>query len=187
MRREREASGQVFPSPVNRGVGVEEQPGDMQIRVIDLATLLHAMPSDGIRNDGGVRWAVVQGIGDAEEVADVLVFALECRAALAQMDSNGIRRDAHSPEQAIGVREDPGVEIVDLRREGIEVKLTYKDIQSDKAEGVVMDLPIDANIRALHEPHVRVEKQTARSCTLDFGGGDETVEVGDGRRLLAAG
>ena len=116
----------------------------------------------------------------------MLVFALECRGTLAQMDVNGVRRDAHSPEQAIGVGEDPGVEIVDLRREGIEVKLTYKDIQSDKAEGVVMDLPIDANVRALHEPHVRVEEQTVGSCALDFGGGDEAIEVGDGRRLLTA-
>lgn len=143
------------------------------------------MPLDSIRNDGGIRRAVVQGIGDAEKVADMLMFTLECRRTLAQMDSNGVRRDAHGPEQAIRVREDPGVEIVDLRREGIEVKLTYKDIQSDKAECVVMDLAIDANIRALHEPHVRVEEQTAGSCTLDFGGGDETVEVGDGRRLFA--
>ncbi|HKT40188.1 MAG TPA: hypothetical protein VJR48_17585 [Ktedonobacterales bacterium] len=116
----------------------------------------------------------------------MLVFALKCRFTLAQMDSNGIRRDAYSPEQAIGVREDPGVEIVDLRREGIEVKLTYIDIQSDKAECVVMDLAIYANIRALHEPHVHIEEQTAGSCTLDFGGGDEAIEVGDGGRLLAA-
>ena len=159
----------------------------MQIGVINLAALLHAMPSDGIRNGGGVRCAVVQGIGDAEKVANMLVFALEGRGSLAQMDFNGVRRDAHSPEQAIGVGEDPGVEIVDLRREGIEVKLTYKDVQSDKAERVVMDLPIDANVRALHEPHVRVEEQTTRSCALDFGGGDEAIEVGDGRRLLTAG
>jgi len=117
----------------------------------------------------------------------MLVFALEGRGSLAQMDFNGVRRDAYSPEQAIGVGEDPGVEIVDLRREGIEVKLTYKDIQSDKAEGVVMDSAIYANIRALHEPHVRIEEQTTRSRTLDFGGGDEAIEVGDGRRLLAAG
>ena len=158
----------------------------MQIGVIDLTALLHTMPADGIRNGGGVRWAVVQGIGDAEEVADMLVFALECRFTLAQMDSNGIRRDAYSPEQAIGVREDPEVEIVNLRREGIEVKLTYKDIQSDKAERVVMDLAIYANIRALHEPHVRIEEQTAGSRALDLGGGDETVEVGDSRRLLTA-
>lgn len=159
----------------------------MQIGVIDLAALLHVLPSDGIRNAGGVRCPVVQGIGDAEKVANLLVFALECRGSLAQMDFNGIRRDAYGPEQAIGVGEDPGVEVVDLRREGIEVKLTYIDIQSDKAEGVVMDLAIYANIRALHEPHVCVEEQTAGSCSLDLGGGDEAVEVGDGRRLLAAG
>ena len=158
----------------------------MQIGVIDLAALLHVMPSDGIRNGGGVRCAVVQGIGDAEKVANMLVFALEGRGSLAQMDFNGVRRDAHSPEQAIGVGEDPGVEIVDLRREGIEVKLTYKDIQSDKAEGVVMDLAIYANIRALHEPHVRIEEQTTRSRTLDFGGGDEAVEVVDRRRFLTS-
>jgi len=110
----------------------------------------------------------------------MLVFALECRRSFAQMDSNGVRWDAHGPEQAIGEWEDPGVEVVDLRGEGIEVKLTYKDVQSDKAERVVMDLPIDANVRALHEPHVRVEEQTTRPCALDFGGGDETVEVGNG-------
>ncbi len=116
----------------------------------------------------------------------MLVFALVCRGSLAQMDFNGVRWDAHGPKQAIGVREDPGVEIVDLRREGIEVKLTYKDIQSDKAEGVVMHLPIDADIRALHEPHVRIEEQTIGSGTLDFGGGDEAVEVVDRRRFLTA-
>lgn len=76
---------------------------------------------------------------------------------------------------------------MDLRREGIEVKLTYKDIQSDKAECVVMDLPIYANIRALHEPHVRIEEQTIRSRALDLGGGDEAIKVGDGRWFLTAG
>lgn len=158
----------------------------MQVGVIDPAALLHAMPLDGIRNDGGIGRAIAQGVGDAEKVSDMLVFALECRGSLAKMDSNGVRRDAHGPEQAIGEWEDPGVEVVDLRREGVEVKLTYKDIQSDKAERVVVDLPIDANIRTLHEPHVRIEEQTARSRTLDFGSGDEAVKVGDGRRFLTA-
>ena len=158
----------------------------MQVGVIDLTALLHAMPLDGIRNDCGIRWAIAQRVGDTEKVSDMLVFALECRRPLAQVDSDGVRRDVNGPEQAIGEWEDPGVEVVNLRREGVEVKLTYKDIQSDKAECVVMDLPIHANIRPLHEPHVRIEEQPTRSRTLDFGGGDEAVKVGDGRRFLAA-
>src|SRR6478672_12559562 len=104
------------------------------------------MPLDGIRNDCGIRWAIAQRVGDTEKVSDMLVFALECRRPLAQVDSDGVRRDVNGPEQAIGEWEDPGVEVVNLRREGVEVKLTYKDIQSDKAECVVMDLPIHANI-----------------------------------------
>lgn len=144
------------------------------------------MPSDGIRNHGRIRWTIAQGVGDTEKVANMLVFALECRGSLAQVDSDGIRRDVDGPEQAIGEWEDPGVEVVDLRREGIEVKLTYKDIQSDKAERVVVDLPIHANVCTLHEPHVGIEEQPTRSCTLDFGGGDEAVKVGDGRWFLAA-
>lgn len=158
----------------------------MQILVIDLAALLHIMPSDGVRNGGGVRWAIVQGVGDAEKIADVLMIALESRSSLAQMNLNGVRRDAHGPEQAIGEWEDPGVEIVDLCREVVEVKLTYIDIQSDKAEGVVMRLPVYADIRALHEPHIYVEEQAVGSRALDFGGANEAIEVVDRRRFLAA-
>ena len=93
----------------------------MQIRVIDLAALLHVMPSDGIRHGGGIRWPIVQRVGDAAVIADVLVVAFVCRGSLAQMHFNSVRRNAYGPEQAIGEWEDPRVEIVDLCREVVEV------------------------------------------------------------------
>lgn len=104
--------------------------------------------------------------------------AHRCRSR-SQVDLHGAGWDAHGPEQAIGIGEDTGVEVVDLGCEIREVKLTFKDIQSDEAEGIVVDFAIYPNICALHEAHVYIEEQAARPGTLNLGRADEAVEVGD--------
>lgn len=98
----------------------------------------------------------------------------------------GVGGNPHGPEEAAGEWRDAGVEVVDLRREVGEVKLTLKDIQSDKAEGVVMDLAVYTDIFALHEAHVGIEEQAIGPGALDLGRADEAIEVGDCRGFLAA-
>ena len=65
-----------------------------------------------------------------------------------------------------------------LRREVVKVKLTFIDVESDKAEGTLVDAAIHADIGALHEAHVNIEEQTARSGALDLGSANEAIEVG---------
>src|SRR2546421_6185701 len=100
--------------------------------------------------------------------------AERCRS-FAQMNPDGVGRDPHCPKQAVGERGDTRVEVVDLRGELGEVKLTFEDIQSDKAEGTVMDLPVYSNVFALHEAHVSIEEQAVRPSALDLGGANEAI------------
>jgi hypothetical protein len=73
------------------------------------------------------------------------------------MNLEGVRRDPQCPKQTGGIREDAGVEVMDLCREVGEVKLTLVDIQSDKSECIPLDLTIHPDICSLHEAHVDVE------------------------------
>src|SRR6476619_1503051 len=86
---------------------------------------------------------------------------------------------------------DAGVEVVYL---GVRVNLTFEEIQSGEREGAVLTPTIDADVLAGHEPHVRVERQPVRglrprfpgvACALDLGRTHESVEVRDGRDLVA--
>src|SRR5579859_4178069 len=98
------------------------------------------------------------------------------------MDLDAFIGDAECPEQAAGIWHDARVEVMDLRREGVEVKLTSVEIQSDKAEGALVYSAVYADIDALHKAHVDIEQQTSGSCALNLGGADEPVEIGDARR-----
>lgn len=181
------ASRGVVPSPVDGCACIEEQPGDVEIRVMDLAALLDAMPANGVGDSGGIRRSIADGVWDIAKIVDVLVGDAQARLSLSQVNLDRVGWDSHGPEQATGERENARVEVVDLRREIRKVKLTFVDVQSDKGKGTLMHTAIDADIYPLHESHVYVEEQTTCSGTLDFGGADESIEVVDRGWLLTRG
>lgn len=115
----------------------------------------------------------------------MLMLNVEGGLTLAQLDPDALPGDAYCPEQAAGKWGDTRIEVVKLRCEVGEVKLTSVQIQSDKAEGALVYSAVYANIDALHEAHVDIEQQTSGSSALNLGGADEPVEIGDARRLLA--
>lgn len=177
----------IVARPVNRGVGIQEQPGDMEILVVNVAAILDSVPAYRVRNRRADRGAVVQRIGNIEEVAHVLPGDAQGCCACVQIDVDGVGRDPHGPEQPGGIGVDAGVEVVNLCREVGKVKLTFVEIQSDKTKGAVVDATVHADIRALHEPHIHIEQQVVCPVTLDLGGAYEAVEVINRRRLFTAG
>ena len=60
------------------------------------------------------------------------------------------------PKQAIGVRVDSRVEVVNLSRKIGEVKLTSIEVKSDEPERPFVHLSIFADVFALHETHVGI-------------------------------
>ena len=86
---------------------------------------------------------------------------------------------------------DGEVEVVFLGREVREVKLTSVEVQSDKAKGAVVVLPIHTDILTAHEAHIGVEEEGAGprpgACPrpLHVGHADEAVEIRDGGRLMS--
>lgn len=159
----------------------------MQTAVVHVATIPGAMPMNRVRDDGGIGRPVGKGVRDVAVVSDMLVGNCQSRPAVTQINLYSIRWYSHSPEQASGEWEDARVEIVDLCREVVKVKLTFVDIQSDKAECVVMHHSIHADIRALHEPHIDVKEQSTGSGALNLGSADEAIEVCDRGWFLTAG
>src|SRR5438309_3679007 len=85
----------------------------------------------------------------------------------------------------------PRVEVEDLGRETVEVVPTSIEVQSNEAEGSLMDRSILTHVNAAHEPHVGVEqKGFCRSVgvrrgpgALDVGDSHKTVEVIDRRGI----
>lgn len=158
----------------------------MQRFIVNLAPLPHTMPVDGIGDGRGRAWPVAQGVQDAPKIADVLTRHTQAGRAFAQIHPHSAARYLDGPEYAIGKGEDPRVEVVNLGREVGEVKLTSIDIQSDKAERIMVDSAIHPDIGALHEAHVDIEEQAVRAGSLELCSADESVEIGDGGGLLPA-
>jgi hypothetical protein len=69
----------------------------------------------------------------------------------------GLQRDR--PEQALRVGVDPRVEVMNLGGEIREVELTSVQVKSNKPERRLVNFAVQADIGALHEPHVGVEQQ----------------------------
>ena len=99
--------------------------------------------------------------------------------------------DSHRPEQPVGVGVDAEIEVVFLRREVGEVKLTSVEVQSDKAKGALVVLSIHTDILTAHEAHISVEEEGAGPrpgpCprSLHLGHADEAVEICDGGWLMS--
>jgi hypothetical protein len=92
-----------------------------------------------------------------------------------------------SPEQAVRVGMDAGVEVVDLGGEVREVEPTSVEIQSNESERASVYGAILADVETLHEAHVGVEEErfdaavgvAGGSLSPDVGDADKALEVGD--------
>jgi len=95
---------------------------------------------------------------------------------------------AQQPEQAVWERVDAWIDVVDLVRERIFVGDPDEDIDSNKAQGTLMDAAIRPHEVAVHEAHIGVKRQAARVVgpdgrSDDVGDGDHATKVGNQRRL----
>jgi len=82
---------------------------------------------------------------------------------------------------------DPGVEVVHLGGEVLEVEPTSVEIQSNKTERSPMDGAIMADVDTLHKAHVGVEEERLDAAVGISGGAfsphvrdtDKAFEIGD--------
>ena len=97
----------------------------------------------------------------------------------------GRKRDR--PEQALRVGMDPGVEVVHLGGEVLEVEPTSVEVESNESERAFVHGAIDADVDTLHKAHIGVEEERLGAAVGICGGSlsahvcdaDEAVEVGD--------
>jgi hypothetical protein len=145
---------------------------------------------------------VEQGVGDVEEVPDADVRRPHPRLTVPQVDRHalilvvavepdlvalvaGPERDR--PEQAARVGMDPGVEVVNLGGEVLEVEPTSVEVQSNEPERSPVDGAILADVDTLHESHIGVEEERLDAPVGIPGGAfsphvrdtDKAFEVGD--------
>ena len=116
------------------------------------------------------------------------------RLSIAQVDRHaavtlvlavGLQRDR--PEQAARVGMDPRVEVVNLGGEIREVELTSVQVKSNEPERRLVNGAVQADIGALHEPHVGVEQERLDAAVRIPGGSgslhvcdpDKALEIGD--------
>jgi hypothetical protein len=66
-------------------------------------------------------------------------------------------RKRQRPEQPVRVIDYPGVEIMDLGGEILEVVPTSIEVESNKDERTLVDFSVHAHVDATHEAHVGVE------------------------------
>ena len=142
--------------------------------------------------EGGPRRderTVIQRVRNARVVSQRNVCGFVRGRPLAQI---GRRTDgliaAQQPEQAVWERVDAWIDVVDLVRERIFVGDPDEDIDSNKAQGTLMDAAIRPHEVAVHEAHIGVKRQAARVVgpdgrSDDVGDGDHATKVGNQRRL----
>ena len=144
-----------------------------------------------------------QGVGDIEEVPDVDVRRRHPRLTVLQVDRyavvalvvvgpdpglallSGPERDR--PEQSARVGMDPGVEVVNLGGEVLEVEPTSVEVQSNESERSPVDGAILADVDTLHKAHVGVEEECLDAAVGILGGAlslhvrdtDNAFEIGD--------
>jgi len=118
---------------------------------------------------------VEQGVGDIEEVPDVDVRRRHPRFTVLQVDRHAVQAlvvvgpgpvpalvtgsERYRPEQAAWVGMDPGVEVVNLGGEVLEVEPTSVEVQSNESERSPMDGAILADVDTLHKAHIGVEEE----------------------------
>jgi hypothetical protein len=177
--------------PGNSRVRLQEQSGEALRVVADLRALQYAAPRNVIGDRRRDRRPIGQRVRDAAEIQHSLIRHLQGGRAGAEIDADTLVGDTHGPEQPGGVGVDAKVEVVFLGREVREVILTSVEVQSDKAKGAVVVLPIHTDVLTVHEAHVGVEEEAAGPWPgagprpLYVGHADEAVEIGDSGRLLS--
>lgn len=151
----------------------------MELFVFYLIFIEDGVPADGVGDDGGIARAIGERVFEAAEVVDRLIISSERRGSIFKVNLGQAARDGDRPKQAAGERVNAGVEVMCL----IDTNCVSEHVQSDEPEGMLVDLPIDADILPLHKPHIRVEDLTASHLALNLGRAQQTVEVGNRRRL----
>ena len=96
----------------------------------------------------------------------------------------GLQRDR--PEQAARVGMDPGVEVMHLGGEVFEVELTSVQVKSNEPERRLVNGAVQADVGALHEPHVGVEQERL-DAAVGIPGGSGSPHVGDADKALEIG
>ena len=138
---------------------------------------------------------VQQGVGDVEEVPDMKVLRPHPRLAVVQVERHtlvilaGPERDR--PEQTAWVGMDPRVEVVNLSGEVFEVEPTPVEVQSNEPERSPVRFAVLSDVDTLHKAHVGVKEQRlgapvgmpGDALSPHVGDADETLEVGDRRRI----
>jgi hypothetical protein len=146
---------------------------------------------------------VEQGVGDIEEVPDVEVRRRHPRLTVFQVDRDALiivfvmalepafalvaGPKRYRPEQAARVGMDPGVEVVNLGGEVLEVEPTSVEVQSNESERSPMDGAILADVDALHKAHIGVEEERLDAAVGVLSSAfsphvrdtDKTFEIGD--------
>jgi len=145
-----------------------------------------------------------QGVRDIEEIPDADVRRPHPRLTVIQVDRHaalalvvivgpgpaltlvaGPERDR--PEQAARVGMDPGVEVVNLGGEVLEVEPTSVEVQSNESERPLVNGAILADVDTFHKPHIGVEEERLDAAIGIRCGAfsphvrdtDKTLEIGD--------
>src|SRR5215472_8744295 len=137
--------------PVDGRVRLDELAAVAARGVADLTALHHAAPLEVIGDGCRGRRPIADRVWDAAKVHYGLIREVHGSPASAQVDTDVFIRDPHGPEQPAGVGVNAEVEVVLLGREAREVILTSVEVQSDKAKGTLVVLPIYTDVLAGHE------------------------------------
>ena len=96
------------------------------------------------------------------------------------------RAQRDRPEQAVGVGIDPRVEVMNLGGEVREVELTSVQVKSNEPERRMVNGAVQADVGALHEPHVGVEQERL-DAAVGIPGGPGSLHVCDPDKALEIG
>jgi hypothetical protein len=181
--------------PLHSGAIGQERPLEATVGIGDCRSIRHRPDPVNLERDRGgyVDWILgpEQGIRDIEKIEKVQVLDVQRGGPFLEVDLNVIGFHPNSPEQALRVGSDARVEIMNLSCEICEVKLTSIEVKSNKGESTSVQMPVNANVYAFHEPHIRVEQQSFRRSVgigrgtraLDIRRPNLPLEVGDGAQL----
>src|ERR1700737_4451418 len=181
--------------PLHAGAIGKERPLEAMAGIGDRCSMRHRpCPVDLERDGGGYVDRVLhmeQGVRDIEEIEKVQVLDVQRGGPFLEVDLDVTGSHRNCPEQALRVGSDARVEIMNLGCEILEVKMTSIEVESNKRESTSVQMPVNANVSAFHEPHVGVEQQCfPRSVgvgrgtrALDISRPNLPLEVGDTAQL----
>ena len=183
--------GEALPlgSPLNSRLVLDVVTDEVLLRVAQMETLLHTMPTNVEGNICGYRRSPLQRVRNVVIVLHILVCEFHRGGGMSQVNRYALIGDAYRPKHAIG--SDTWVEVVDLICRG---NLSLIEVESNKTEGASVPLSVHPNVDTLHETHVHIKEEgvplttarvDARSRTPDVSSTNEALEVVD-RRIFGA-